>query len=79
MWSSWPTNYNSIVSNLNSLTYQIGGAFYFDSGTTGTITSTSNTYKQCYTTNTGSIFYLKSGITLTDTSSTFKQNAGLYG
>ena len=45
MWASWPTNYNSIVSNLNSLTAKIGGAFYLESGTTGTITSNLNIYK----------------------------------
>jgi hypothetical protein len=45
MWASWPTTYNSIVTNLNALTSTIGGAFYLGSGCSGTITTISDTFK----------------------------------
>lgn len=46
------------------------------SGTTGTISSNTNNYQYCYTASEGAVFYLPSGMSLSDTSSTFKQNAG---
>jgi hypothetical protein len=79
MWATWPTTYNGIVTNLNALTSTIGGAFYFGTGSTGSIITTSDIFNYCYTTSSGAIFNIPSGMSITDTSSTFSQNAGLYG
>lgn len=58
----------------------IGGAFYFEAVTSAsTVISTTNTYKNCYTANQGGIFNLPSGLSMTDSGSTFKQNAALQG
>jgi hypothetical protein len=67
MWSTWPTTYNTIISNLDTSVHTIGGAFYFENGVSGNISSTGNNFKQCYTTTEGSVFYLSSsGMTFTD-------------
>jgi hypothetical protein len=72
MWSTWPITYNTIISNLDASVHKIGGAFYYENGVSGTITSSSNTFKQCYTTTEGSVFYLSSsGMTFTDSLSNF--------
>lgn len=71
--------YTSAVSYLDSLSQQYGNLFYLESGSWGAITSTSNTFRKCYSVNTGAIFYLPSGTSLTDTSSNFYQNTATYG
>lgn len=72
MWDSFPTTYNAIVANIDAGTNTIGGAFYFDYGTLGTVSSISNTFKYCYTATDGAIFYIPIGVSLADTTSTFK-------
>ena len=77
MWASWPSIYNNIISNLDSNMATIGGVFYFQNGVNGSMTATSNTYEQCYTTTAGSIWYLPPGFYLSDTGSNYRQNCGL--
>ena len=65
----------SVITNLDLATpvASIGGAFYFEATTsTSTVTSSSNTFYNCYTAGSGAIFYLPSGLTMTDLASTFK-------
>ncbi len=63
----------SIYASLDINNYDIGGAFYFEGVTpSSTVTSTSNTYYNCYTVDQGAIYYLPQGLILTDTGSTFK-------
>lgn len=45
MWDPWPTTYNSIISTLDANKSTIGGLMYFQTGVTGTLSSTLNTYK----------------------------------
>ena len=74
IWGSWPAVYNSVVTQLGAATPStIGGLFYVQSAASGsTITSSNNVFQQCYTTTTGSVFYLPTGVVLNDDSSTFK-------
>lgn len=57
----------------------IGGLFYFDSGVKGTVTSTTNDFKRCYSTNYGSVWYLPKNFNLQDTGSVYQGNAGKAG
>ena len=69
-----------VYNNLNSSTPTlIGGLIHIDYGVIGTITSTNNQYRQCYTTREGSAFYLPTNVKLTDTSSKYYGLAGLKG
>lgn len=47
----------------------IGGLFHFDDGVSGMITSSFNTFSQCYSTREGAVWYLIKGLNLEDTGS----------
>ena len=67
------------MNYLDTNTYWIGNLFYLETGTTGSIVSNTNTYENCYSTNSGAIFYLPPGTSLTDSSSSFTHNAANLG
>lgn len=79
MWNPWPATYNIVENALAAGSGNMGGGFHLDTGMTGSITSTANTYKYCYTADDGAIFTLASGMSFTDSGSTFKENAGVKG
>lgn len=64
--------YNPAIAYIDALSQQMGNLVYLEPGTTGSITSNGNTFSKCYSVNSGGIFYLPSGTSLSDTSSTFK-------
>jgi hypothetical protein len=57
----------------------IGGLFYFETGVKGSVTSNSNDFKRCYSTNFGSVWYLPINFNLIDNDSTYSGNAGKAG
>jgi hypothetical protein len=77
LYWNFPTQYNSIIANLDTSTWDIAGAFNFNLGSTGTLISSSSVYKNCYIADSGAIFTIPSGLTFTDTSSIFQQNAAV--
>ena len=76
IWSS-PAIFATISNNLKNAISDSAVTFKFETGVTGAVVSISNTYMQCYSANKGAIYQLPAGIPLTETSSTFKQNAAL--
>lgn len=63
-------------SNINAGTSTIGSLF--DISNAASVSSSSNTFKYCYTAASGSVFKLTS-TTFTDTGSTFSYNSALNG
>lgn len=72
------TAYTTNEPSLSGMVSTIGGAFYIY-GAWGGVTSTLNTYKNCYLGDKGGVFYLES-TSFSDTGgSTFSYNAAVYG
>lgn len=63
LWENYLTN---VYSKLFTSTYDIGALIYLENGVTGKVDSTSNTFKRCYTADTGGIFYMPKLTVLTD-------------
>jgi hypothetical protein len=61
IWTLYPT---VIMSDLTSNNPTIGGLFYLEEPTTGTITSKGTTFFRCYTTTDGGVFNLGPSTTL---------------
>ena len=74
------SSYSQSLAISNTLTAQtpaISGAFYIASSSTG-VTSTSNTYRNCYSADIGGIYTLLNS-KLSDSGSSFYQNSAIYG
>lgn len=57
----------------------IGGLFYFELGVIGKVTSKTNDFKRCYSTDFGSVWYLPKDFILNDDESTYSGLAGKAG
>eukprot|EP00347_Sterkiella_histriomuscorum_P003595 403363685 len=62
----FPVSYSNLQSD-----YYLATGFNFDSGISGTITSYSNIYENCWTTSQGAIFNLEYQVSLEDSESTY--------
>ncbi|CDW71354.1 UNKNOWN [Stylonychia lemnae] len=79
MYQNWPTNYNTMLSNIDNEVDRVGGLFYFDNSVGGRVIANNNIYRDCYNTLTGSTFYVPQRVLLQDNSSLYKGNGGYKG
>lgn len=63
--------FNWALGYVTGASFYQGGAFYIETGAHGAVTSSSNTYKRCYPSQSGGVFSLPILTTFTDTSSSF--------
>ncbi len=68
----------TVLAKVPTLSGDTGTAFYITGSATPTITSTDNTFKNCYTSTKAAIFTVISA-TMTESGSSYTQNGGVYG